>query len=395
MPDFFCQDGGMKNHIFQQAFIFDRCMAAPLIGVLLILLLFGCEQRTQTAEEDDRDTSSPTQQVQRDLTFSDVILEQSDKQGQLFWRVKSNQATYSKDRKTAQVENPIGQLFQGGKPVYDITAKTGEIQQDGAKLLLKGEIVAKAPTDNLVLRGNELEWQPNQDLLIVRDRLTGEHPQMRSVAREARVRSRTGIVEFFGGVQLTATESNVQMQTERLTWQFRAQQVIGDRPLKFERYQNKQVIDRGTAGRGEYNLKTNIATLKQNAQISLQEPPLEINGNSLNWNINTKTVIADQPVRVVQRQQQVTVTADRARLETEKQVAYMNGNVKGVGQKQQTVASDTLTWYIQTQQMEATGNVVYQQFEPPATLKGQKAVGKLDAQNFVVSGGRVSTQFVP
>jgi lipopolysaccharide assembly outer membrane protein LptD (OstA) len=73
----------------------------------------------------------------------------------------------------------------------------------------------------------------------------------------------------------------------------------------------------------------------------------------------------------------------------------MNGNVKGVGQKQQTVASDTLTWYIQTQQMEATGNVVYQQFEPPATLKGQKAVGKLDAQNFVVSGGRVSTQFVP
>jgi lipopolysaccharide export system protein LptA len=165
--------------------------------------------------------------------------------------------------------------------------------------------------------------------------------------------------------------------------------------MQFDRYQNKKITDRGTAGRGEYNLKTNIATLKQNAQIFLLEPPIQVNGNSLNWNVNTKTVIADQPLRVVQRQQQVTVTADRGRLETQKQVAYMNGNVKGVGQKQQTVESDTLTWYIPTQQMEATGNVFYQQFDPPATLKGQKAVGKLDEQNFVVSGGRVSTEFVP
>ncbi|AFY86964.1 protein of unknown function DUF1239 [Chroococcidiopsis thermalis PCC 7203] len=370
-------------------------MAAPLVGVVLVTLLFGCEQRTQTAETVAQAPSSPPQQVQRDLTFNDVILEQSDKQGKLFWKVKSKQATYSKDRKTAQVENPVGQLFQDGKPVYDITAKTGEIQQDGAKLLLKGEIVAKAPAYNLVLRGNELEWQPNQDLLIVRDRLTGEHPQMQTVAQEARVRSRAGIVEFLNGVQATAKESNVQMQTEQLTWQFRAQKLIGDRPIKFDRYQNHKITDRGTAGRGEYDLKTNIATLAQNAQISLQEPPLQVNGNSLKWNVDTKTVIADQPVRVVQRQQQVTVSGDRGRLETEKQVAYMNGNVKGVGQKQQTVTSDALTWYIETQQMEATGNVVYQQFQPPATLKGQKAVGKLDAQNFVVSGGRVSTQFVP
>ncbi|MBD2309652.1 LPS export ABC transporter periplasmic protein LptC [Chroococcidiopsis sp. FACHB-1243] len=370
-------------------------MAAPLVGVVLVTLLFGCEQRTQTAETVAQAPSSPPQQVQRDLTFNDVILEQSDKQGQLFWKVKSKQATYSKDRKTAQVENPVGQLFQDGKPLYDITAKTGEIQQDGAKLLLKGEIVAKAPAYNLVLRGNELEWQPNQDLLIVRDRLTGEHPQMQTVAKEARVRSRAGIVEFLDGVQATAKESNVQMQTERLTWQFHAQKLIGDRPIKFDRYQNNKIIDRGTAGRGEYDLKTNIATLAQNAQISLQEPPLQVNGNSLKWNVDTKTVIADQPVRVVQRQQQVTVSGDRGRLETEKQVAYMSGNVKGVGQKQQTVTSDALTWYIETQQMEATGNVVYQQFQPPATLKGQKAVGKLDAQNFVVSGGRVSTQFVP
>ena len=98
------------------------------------------------------------------------------------WKVKAKEATYSKDQKVAQLQSPIGQLFQDGKPVYNITAQTGEIEQDGEKLFLKGQIVAKAPLHNLVLRGNELEWRPKEDLLIVRNKLTGNHPQLQAVA---------------------------------------------------------------------------------------------------------------------------------------------------------------------------------------------------------------------
>jgi len=55
------------------------------------------------------------------------------------WKVKAEEAT-SKDKKVAQVQKPTGELFQDGKPVYQIIA--AEIQQDGKQLFLKGQIVS-------------------------------------------------------------------------------------------------------------------------------------------------------------------------------------------------------------------------------------------------------------
>jgi len=56
-------------------------------------------------------------------------------------KVKAEEAIYSKDKKLAQVRKPTGELFQDGKPVYQITAQQGTIQ-DGKQLFLKGQIVA-------------------------------------------------------------------------------------------------------------------------------------------------------------------------------------------------------------------------------------------------------------
>lgn len=370
-----------------------RCLVAVLLGVGLTAL-FACGDQSQTVQKPDRDTSS-VQEVERNLTFNDVTLEQSDQQGQLIWKVKGKAATYSKDRKVALVQSPNGQLFQDGKPVYNITAQTGEIQQDGQTLFLKGNIVAKEPRNDLVLRGNELEWRPKEDLLIVRNRLTGNNPQMQVVAQEARVKSRLGLIELQGGVQANAKDPNMQMRTEHVIWRIREQRLIGDRPLQIDRFQDKKVTDRGTAGQGEVNLKTKIATLKQNAQISLLQPPLQVNSNSLIWNMNTEVVTSDQRVRVVQRQQQLTVNANQGRLDTKKEVAYMSGDVNAVGKSGQTLAARQLTWYLSTQLFEANGDVLYQQAQPPARFAGQKAVGKLQEQNIVVSGGRVTTEIVP
>jgi hypothetical protein len=49
--------------------------------------------------------------------------------------------------------------------------------------------------------------------------------------------------------------------------------------------------------------------------------------------------------------------------------------------------------------MEAQGNVVYKQVEPPMTFTGEKAVGNIQTENIVVSGGnsqgRVVTEIIP
>lgn len=375
-----------------------RCWTIPIVGVMLTFLLFACGDQTQTVEKPSENTSSDAssaQAVERNLTFNDVALEQSDQQGRPFWKVNAKQATYSKDRRVAQVESPNGQLYQDGKPLYYITAQTGEIEQDGERLFLKGNIVAKDPARNLVLRGNQLEWRPKQALLIVRDRLTGNNPQVQVVAKEAQVFSRAERVELYGGVQATSNDPSLQMRTEHVTWLIGGQKLIGDRPLQIDRYQDKKITDRGTANAGEVNLKTKVATFRQNAQLSLLQPPILVTSNSLSWNMNTQIITADQPVRIVDRQQQTTVTANRGRMDLKKQIAYLSGNVNGVGQQRQSLRANTLTWYIPTQDMEANGNVFYSQVNPSASFKGQKAVGNLQQQNIVVTGDRVLTEIVP
>ncbi len=379
-------------------FVIYRCWTIPIVGVMLTILLFACGDQTQTVEKPSENTSSDNssaQAVERNLTFNDVALEQSDRQGRPYWKVNAKQATYSKDRRVAQVQSPNGQLYQDGKPLYYITAQTGEIEQDGEKLFLKGNIVAKDPARNLVLRGNELEWRPKQALLIVRNQLTGNNPQVQVVAKEAQVFSRAERVELYGGVRATSFDPSLQMRTEHVTWLIGAQKLIGDRPIQIDRYKDKKITDRGTANRGEVNLKTNIATFRQNAQLSLLQPSMQITSNLLSWNMNTQIITADQPVRIVDRQQQTTVTANRGRMDVQKQIAYLTGNVNGVGQQQQSLRANTVTWYIPTQDMEANGDVFYTQVNPAASFKGQKAVGNLKQQNIVVSGDRVLTEIVP
>jgi LPS export ABC transporter protein LptC len=382
------------NCIFYLRSAIFRLMAAPLVGVVLLFGLFACSNENRTVKKLAEDTSS-VQNLDTNLTFNDITLEQADEQGRSVWKVKAKQATYSQDKKVAQVKSPTGELFQDGKSVYQISAQQGEIQQDGKRLFLTGQIVATDPRNGVVMRGNELEWRPQEDLLIVRKQLTGTHRQMQVVAQEARAFSRASRIELQGRVVAIATDPNMQLRTEHLIWQIREQRLTGDRPLQIDRYKAKKITGRATANQGEVDLKTKLVTLKQNAQLALLAPPMQVASNHLSWNLNTETLAANQPVRIVHHKQQMTVTAKQARMDLQKDIAYLTGDVHAVGQRRQELNSKTLTWYVPSQLVEAQGDVSYRQVEPPVSFTGQKAVGKLQEQRIVVSGGRVVTEIIP
>lgn len=371
--------------------------ASPAPLVVLVALLCGlvaCGDQSRIVKKVAQDTS-PVQNFEIDLTFNDVILEQANEQGRIVWKVNAKQATYSKDKKVAQVQSPTGELFQDGKPVYQISAQQGEIHQDGKKLFLRGQIVATEKRNGVVLRGNELEWRPSEDLLIVRNQLSGTHRQVQAVAQEARAFSRDARIELQGRVVANTTDPALQLRTEHLIWQIREQKLIGDRPVQIDRYKGKKITDRARANYAEVNLKTKNATLKQNATLALLEPPLQVASNSMSWNLNTETVTADQPVRIVHRLPQVTLTAKEGRMDLQKKIVYLTGDVYSVGQRRQSLKAKALTWYLPSQLVEAEGDVIYRQVEPPVSFTGQKAVGKLQDQNIVVSGGRVVTEIIP
>jgi lipopolysaccharide export system protein LptA len=333
------------------------------------------------------------------LTFFDVILEQADEVGRPIWKVRAKQAKYTKEKQIGAAESPYGELYQDGKVVYQVQAQMADIEQDGKQLFLKGKIVATDPRNGIVLRGNELEWRPKEDLLIVRNQLNGTHKQLQAVAQEARVKTREQRIEFSGGVVANSSEPQLQMRTEHLIWRIKEETLIGDRPVQMDHYKNNQISDRGRGDSAVVNLKTKIATVTKNAQIELLDPPVQVASNSMSWNLNSETVTTNSPVRVFHRAEKLAVTANQGEMKIPQKTVYLTGNVYGVGERRQSLKSKTLTWYLDKKLVEAQGDVVYRQVDPPLAFTGQKASGNLYAETLVVSGdgsgNKVVTEIIP
>lgn len=370
-----------------------------LILPLTLFLVFGlvaCGGKSPLASQQNTGASSDQDSK---LTFFDVTLEQADEVGRPIWKVQAKTAKYTKEKQIGQAESPYGELYQDGKVVYQIKADVADIEQDGKQLFLKGKIFATDPSNGIVLQGNELEWRPKEDLLIVRKQINGTHKQLQAVAQEVRVKTREQRMEFSGRVVANSADPQLQLRTEHLIWNIKEEKLIGDRPLQIDRYKNNKISDRGKGNSAEVNLKTKIATIQQNAQLELLEPPVQIVSNSMTWNMNAETITTNSPVRMLQRVENLTVTANQGEMKIPQKTVYLIGNVNTIGQRRQSLKSDKLTWYLDNKLVEAQGNIVYRQADPPLNFRGETAVGNLQTENIVVKGGsssgRVVTEIIP
>ncbi|MFM7423681.1 MAG: LPS export ABC transporter periplasmic protein LptC [Elainella sp.] len=362
--------------------------------VLVLVLVGGCRPQTNRAAEQATEDAKPT--LNTNLAFNNITLEEADDQGRPLWKVKAAEAIYTPDKRTARVTSPTGQLYQDGQPIYRIQARTGEIQQGGDRVILRGNVVATDTQSGAVLRADQLEWQPKQDLLLLRGNLRGSHPKVKLVAKQAKVFNRERRAEISGQVTALTENPKLRLQTEQVIWQIKDEKLVSNQQVQVQRLQDNKVTDRAVAEAAEVDLVKQIAHLKKNARLTILQPPLLISGNSLVWDVPKQTLVADQPVTVVHQQQQVQITANRGRMELKPQNAFFEGNVNAVASRNRSkLTSNTLTWKMGSEEVTAEGDVVYVQPDPPATLRGAKAVGKLQNRTVVVSGGRVVTEIIP
>lgn len=368
-----------------------------LTGLLLLLLIVsGCRPSSQGAEKLAED-SAAAGKLDSNLTFQNIVLEQPDEKGQTLWKVRAATTVYTPDKKMAQVTQPDGQIFQDGKPIYRIKAESGEVRQDGKKIFLRGQVFATDVKNGAVLQGDELEWQPQKNLLVLRRNIRGSQEELKMSANQMQVDTRKRQVQLEGKVVAIAPKSNLKLQAEKLLWLMEEKKVTSDQPILAQQLSGNKVTNQANSDKAEVNLATKSAHLTQNARLIMQDPALQVTGNSLLWNLDQQTLKADAPVNVLSRQQQVTITADSGRMEFEPRIAYFNGNVQATGEQNRSkLTTDHLTWNIQTQRVEAEGNVVYTQAaNPQLSLRGPRAVGKLENRVVVVSGGRVTTEVIP
>jgi LPS export ABC transporter protein LptC len=375
---------------FKQFLAFTCCL-------FTISFLSACESKSRTEKKIKKDTAVTA--IEGSLVLKNVTLEQADEKGRPLWKVKAKQAVYTKDKKTARIENPTGDLFQDGKIVLQVSADSGEIRGDGQQVFLNGQITATDTRNGAVLKGDALEWRPKEDLLVVRNNLKGSHPQLQASAKEGHYFSRKQQLELFGQVAAIAKNPDLQMKTEHLLWQIKEKVVIGDKRVQMERYKALIVTDRVEADKSQVNLNTKIATLKQNVQLTSVDPPLLMSSNSAIWNYKDQTVVSDQPVKIVHLKENVILTANQGQVDLQQKVANLTGGVQGVGSRNQAkLYANQLRWDIPTQNIQASGNVMYQQINPPFNTTGPTAVGKLQDKSIIVTsapGKRVVTEIIP
>ncbi|MGB3401397.1 MAG: LPS export ABC transporter periplasmic protein LptC [Microcoleaceae cyanobacterium] len=391
-----------QNNPFRLFIGLIRWVGSERVGVTLGLLLLtaGCSKPSPPISNPPQTPQTPETEYEDRLTLDDVTLEQANEKGQLLWRVEAEKASYSPDQRVAEVIKPSGELYQDGKLLYKVEAQKGEVYQDSKRIVLRDQIIATDPNNGLVLRGEELEWTVEQEILIVRNGVSGDHEKIQATATEAQLFNKEKRAEFWNQVIVSSKDPVVKLHTDHIIWYWEEDRLVSDKPLKIDRYQEETITDRAVAEAGEVNLNTQLASLKQNVQIAISEPPLKIGGQELNWNYQQQTVNSPQRITIIHQEEGVTFTANQGDGDLAKEVFQLKGNVLGVGQQRQAqLNTDQLTWYIPQQTFEANGNVIYRQTDPPLNLRGDTAMGELDNETIVVqsnnSQGQVTTEFVP
>ncbi|NEQ50890.1 MAG: LPS export ABC transporter periplasmic protein LptC [Leptolyngbya sp. SIO3F4] len=372
-------------------------LIAALVAVVAVAVR-TCQSSGDTLESIQNQKT--TEQAEPELTLKDVTLEQPDDSGGLLWRVEAEEATYSPDRRLASLKAPEGELFQDGKVIYKVKADQGEIREDGESIFLQGNIVATSPEHQLTLNGNSLEWTPEDDLLLVRDSITGNNPQLKATAQEARLFNKANRLELFRGVVATTKQEPwIDFKSEKLIWQLEEERLETDTPLLMERFvsqADRTVTDRLTGLQGVFDLTKQQATLQKQVQLSALKIPLQTNSDLAVWDVANETVMVDKSVRIQHLKRKLAATADKGQINLTTQILILNGNVQVLSQdKQSLLVADEMTWNINTQDVDGRGNVFYQQQDPVATVNGDRAVGNLDKQTVVVTGQDVITEIVP
>jgi LPS export ABC transporter protein LptC len=393
-----------------------------LVFALFGIALGGCTGKTKSTNPQDVQDNR--------LSIDNFSLEQSNRNGQLWWRLKAKQATYTIDKKIAKVSDLAGELYQDGQVVMRLTAKTADVEQDGERVLLRGDVTATETRNQLVVISQELEWQAAKDLLTIRKNISANNPQVRATAQRGEYTSRQQRLEMFDQIVALVPAESLRLKTDYLLWQVDRKNISSNKSLLAERFRDNKLVERVEADRVSYNLERRVAevssnlrfnSLAQSMQVTANsgtwdvakesialrdkirfegtEPPLQITANLARWNIPQQTITASNALEILYVREQANFKANQGNIDLKNNVATLTGSAQGTSTKNQAnLRADSITWAIDSQQITGRGGVRYQQSNPKLVLTGSEGVGKLQDQNVVVTGNSrqlVETEIIP
>ena len=352
--------------------------------IISIITIYGCQASPSNLQEP---SSINVERLDTQLVLNDAILEQSNSSENTVWKIKADSIVYSEDQKTATLNRVLGNLLQDGKLIFQISANMGEVQDNGNLIFLKDKIVASDPRNESVVKTDEVEWRPQENLLLIKQKLKGIHPNLVLSAAEGRYFTDRESLEIKGDVIATSHQPGLQLKSEYLVWEIPQDKISSPSPIQIVGYdQSETITEKLVADYAQVNLASQTAMLNKNIELISLQPKLQIATKSLTWNYQERIGKTEQPIQILDHARQISLTGNGGEINLQQQIAKLNNGVRGINQqKPAKLYARQLTWKMDSEEIEAQGDVIYEQVEPEVRLTGEKAVGTLEDNNIVVT----------
>lgn len=356
--------------------------------------------------------SAQVKPVEGGVAFSKVVLAQADAKGKLLWKFQAQGVSYSEGQQVANAKTLKGQLFEAGRPLFDIAAEGGTVRQTNQQVRLQGNIRVVDRQRKVLFRGREAQWNAQTGQLLVQNGLTVVHPKLQVWGNELQaskqgreVRVTGNVVMETRAVQDQGGGRRVRLKTNQAIWKvdeqmFQAGLVgAGNQPsVSIEQMGAPEMgaSERSVAlaGTAQANLESGLITLL--SPVQLQMGSMTLTSRVVTWDTRLQKLTASELVQIQDSRNQLSILANRGTLERARNLVDLQGNVEVKGLRNNArLHSEQLLWNTSTQRIEASGNVNYEQTSPNLALRGPKAVGKIADQTLRMSGGDVVTEIIP
>jgi LPS export ABC transporter protein LptC len=355
--------------------------------MLLIGITFSVTSCQPSNSDPDVNQVAPTSRLDTELVLNNAVLEQSNKQSNTVWKIKADNIVYSEDKKIATLTKVVGNLLQNDVVILKISAKSGEVRNQGDIILLEDQVIASDPRNGSVISSEEVEWQPQNNLLLIKTKLIGNHPNLEVIAKSGRYFTDIERLEIEKDVVATTKQPALQLTSDRLEWNIPQGEIISPGAMKLVHYdQNQTIVDQLVSDRAELNLQKHQVVLNKNIELITSEPQLQVATDFLTWNYQDRIGKTDRPIQILDRDRRINITGNQGEINLQQQLATLQNGVKGINETEGSeLYARKVIWELNTEEVEATGNVIYEQAKPKARLTGEKAIGTLGNNNITVT----------
>ncbi|NJN72519.1 MAG: LPS export ABC transporter periplasmic protein LptC [Limnothrix sp. RL_2_0] len=372
-------------------------------GILFPLILLGSclltlpSCRNASSPKPEEETAQPSQENR--LIVEDAILEQSDAEGNILWKIQTDEAIYSQDRKLATVTGIIGNLYEDGEIILSLKADKGRIINDGERVILQENIVVTDNRYGAVLEASQAEWQPANYLLKIDADLKGKYPNGQFASDRGQYLIDTQELELNDSIEGFTVEPPLHLKGTTIFWQLKEELIKAEAGLEIQQYTEEKITTHVKAEKAEVQLLEKLVTMTGSVLLNSLEPEIQFASDEAVWDIEKALITGKGSVQVTQNKEKVQFQGNQGTFNITTQQANLLGAVRGVGEDPpSTLQAAKVDWNIKTQDVLAQGNVIYEQSDPRLTLKGDRAVGQLTRNTLVVSGTRqkqVITEVIP